>query len=258
MISLREMQHEFLDYLLDENQNRIVEQVVSTPQRPAQKRLNYYANGYRLRLKEVLRSDYERLHAYVGDEMFEQLMDAYIDRYPSRYTSLRDFGQHMLELVLSLEPFARLPEVAEITRVEQAFNRSFDCRDDAPISWPAFTQLEPEAWSGLKLKFHDSVQLIDQRFNSFQIWQALSEQKMPPEKSEQSSVWLIWRQDLVSRYRSLDGPEQIALEIAKLGGDFAQVCENLQPLCGDDTPHQALMFLQQWVHDEMIVMLSGG
>jgi hypothetical protein len=256
MISLQEMQQEFLGYLLDESRTGIVEQVVSTPQRPAQKRLHYYANGYRLRLKEVLRSDYERLHAYVGDELFEQLMDVYIDRYPSRYTSLRDYGQHMLGLVLTMEPFEQLPEVAEITRVEQAFNHSFDALDRDPVTWQQFAQLEPEAWPGLKFEFHGSVQLIAQRYNSFDIWQALSREQVPPEKSQQQAVWVIWRQELVSRYRSLDEIEQCVLETAISGEDFAQVCENLLPLCGDETAQQAIACLQQLTHDGMIVSLD--
>lgn len=253
MISLQELQQEFLGYLLDESQTGIVGRVVSTKERPAKKRLHYYANGYRLRLKEALRSDYERLHAYVGDEWFECLMDAYIDRYPSSYTSLRDYGQHMSELVVSLEPFDRLPEVLEITKIEQAFNHSFDSLDDDAITWSHFAGLDPESWPGLKLRFHDSLRLIQQRYNSFQIWQALSQQETPPEKCEQNSVWAIWRQDLVSRYRSIDEVENSVLETTTAGGDFSQVCENLLPLCGDETAQKALACLQQCTHDGLIV-----
>jgi hypothetical protein len=257
MISLREMQQNFLGYLLDESRSEIVQRVVSTPQRPAQKRLHYYAVGYRLRLKEVLRTDYERLHAYVGDKLMEQLMDAYIDRYPSRYTSLRDYGQHMHDLVRTLEPFSQLPEIAEITQVELAFNRSFDSQDRTPVDWSAFTQLEPGVWPGMKLEFHDSVQLIKQNYNSFQVWQALSDEQTPPEKIKQQSAWVIWRQDLVSRYRSLNAAELCALDTAIAGGDFAQVCENLLPICGNETAQQVLTFLQQWANDGMITGMKN-
>ena len=60
----------------------------------------------------------DRLHAYLGDELFDTLAQHYIDRYPSRYRSLGDFGSHLVELASTAEPFSRWPEVAELAVIE--------------------------------------------------------------------------------------------------------------------------------------------
>ena len=257
MDALRKLQHEFLDYLLDDAELDIVERIESTPRRSAEQRMVFYGNAYVLRLKEALSTDYERLHSYLGDELFESLMLHYIERYPSHHPSLRYFGQHMVELVESLEPFKQLAEVGEITRIEQAFANSFDAADCQCVSLDQLAQLEPAAWATLTLRFHGAVQLLPQQYNSFQIWRALSNEQTPPQKAADETSWLIWRQDLVSRYRALQKAELAALTVAISGGSFADVCAVLLEHCSEqETPLKAVGYLQQWINDQMVCELN--
>ena len=257
MNALHKLQHEFLDYLLDNSTSDIVKRIESSPQRSAEQRMAYYGTGYVLRLKEALSTDYEQLHGYLGDELFDNLMQQYIDRYPSEHPSLRYFGQHMLTLVEQLEPFNQLPEVAEITRIEQAFANSFDAADTSYISVSELATLEPESWASLTLSFHGAVQLLAQKTNSFQIWKALSNEEIPPQKENSDTTWLIWRQNLVSRYRALEMPELTALTIAMNAGSFSEVCEGLlEYFSEEETPMRAVGYLQQWMNDQMVCKLN--
>ena len=253
MDTLRKLQHEFLNYLLDDSSTGIVERIESTPRRSAEQRMVFYGNAYTLRLKEALTSDYERLHSYLGDELFETLIQHYIENYPSHHPSLRYFGQHMVELVESLEPFKQLAEVAEIARIEQAFGNSFDAANGQSATLDQLSQLEPEAWASLTLRFHDAVQLLPQHYNSFQIWGALANEKTPPQKTVSDTTWLIWRQDLVSRYRALERAELAALTIALSAGSFADLCAALLEYYDEaETPQRAVGYLQQWINDQMV------
>ena len=256
MLALRKLQHEFLGYLLDDSAVGIVERIESTPRRSAGQRMTFYGNAYTLRLKEALTTDYERLHSYLGDELFETLMQQYIESYPSHHPSLRYFGQHMVELVEQQEPFKQLPEVAEIARIEKAFGDSFDAADCQCTSLDQLAQLNPEAWATLTLHFHDSVQLLPQHYNSFQIWKALSNEEMPPQKTASDTTWLIWRQDLVSQYRALESAELAALNVAMSAGSFADLCAVLlEHFSEQETPQQAVGYLQRWINDQMVCEL---
>lgn len=258
MHALRKLQQQFLGRLLHDADLDILERIESTPQRSAKQRMQLYANAYRLRLKEALSTDYERLHSYLGDELFETLMNEYIDRYPSRQTSLRYFGQHMVALVQSLEPFCNLLEVAELTQIEQAFAHSFDAADCQSVSLQQLAQLQPEAWASLTLRFHDAVQLLPQQYNSFQIWQALSNGHTPPQKMVDETTWLIWRQERVSRYRALEKAELTALTTAQSVGSFADLCVALMDHYSDqETPLRAAGYLQQWINDQMVCELKA-
>ena len=218
--------------------------------------MTFYANAYRMRLQEALSTDYERLHGYLGDDLFATLMQQYIDSYPSHHPSLRYFGQHLVELVETAEPFKQYPEIAEITRIEQAFANSFDAADSDSVSLEQLAQLQPEVWATLTLRFHAAMQLLPQQHNSFQIWKALSNEEIPPEKAFDESTWLIWRQELVSRYRALENAEYAALKVAMSAGSFADVCAALMEHFNEqETPQRALGYLQQWINDQMVCEL---
>lgn len=253
MNTLRKLQHEFLGYLLDDSVDGIVERIESSPQRSAEQRMTYYGNAYNMRLKEALSTDYERLHSYLGDDLFDTLMQHYIENYPSHHPNLRYFGQHMVELVERLEPFNSLTEVAEIARIEQAFANSFDAADCQCVSLDQLAQLDPSAWATLTLRFHHAIQILPQQYNSFQIWRALANEETPPEKISDDTSWLIWRQDLVSRYRAVEHAERTALTTAMSAGSFADMCEALlEHFSEQETPQKAVGYLQQWINDQMI------
>jgi hypothetical protein len=147
--------------------------------------------------------------------------------------------------------------VAELARIELAFGSSFDAADGESVTLEQLQVLAPESWMTLRLEFHDSVQLLSQTYNSFQIWQALSSDETPPAKAADDTTWLIWRQELVSRYRSLQPAETAALEVMLSNGDFSTMCETLIAYAGEqETPALALSLLQQWIHDRMIVGLA--
>jgi len=163
----------------------------------------------------------------------------------------------MVALVEHLEPFSSAPEVTEIARIEQAFGNSFDAADCLSIQIDQLAQLEPEKWATMSLGFHDAVQLLPQKFNSFQIWKALANGETPPDKTSAPSTWLSWRQDLVSRYRSLDTPELAALNIALPGGSFADICEILlENFAEAEIPLRAVSYLKRWINDQMVCRLS--
>ena len=257
MNALRNLQQEFLSYLLNESSVGVIDRIESNSQCKAEGRMTLYSNAYVLRLKEALSTDYERLHIYLGDELFENLQQNYITTYPSHNPSLRYFGQYMVDLVEQLEPFSQLPEVAEITRIEKAFLESFDAADEQYVELGHLVKIEPDAWPALTLRFHDSLQLLPQHHNSFQIWKALADEQTPPQKTDSETTWIIWRQDLVSRYRALEAAELTALKIVIYGGDFAEVCEGLlKHFSETETPQKAVMFLQQWINDQMVCELN--
>ena len=59
-------------------------------------RLAIYRDAYRLRLIEVLGNDYDVLHAYLGDELFDALAGEYVAAHPSTFRNVRWFGGQFL------------------------------------------------------------------------------------------------------------------------------------------------------------------
>ncbi|MBL4783669.1 MAG: putative DNA-binding domain-containing protein [Porticoccaceae bacterium] len=255
MSALLQLQHEFMDFLLGEPSD-ITRHIQSTPTYSATKRLNIYAYAYKARLKEALETDYEKLHSYLGDEQFNQLLELYIKKYPSKQTSLRYFGASMTHLLNDEEHYNKLPILAEIARIEYAFADSFDAKDASISTLEELTALPPDAWQTLSFSFQASLQLLPLKYNSFAVWRALSDEQTPPEtkQSKENNLWLIWRDNqLISRYRALAKPEAAAISLAVDGLSFPAVCEELLNYFDEDeTPVKAIGFLQTWIQEGLI------
>jgi len=252
VFQLRELQQAFLKHLLGAP-SPISEHIQSTTDTSAKQRLNIYASGYRLRLKEAITTDFDSLHGYLGDDRFNQLLDCYIDTYQSKHHSLRYYSQHIPELLAKQKPFSQHKELIELAKIEQAFNDSFDAADCATADIEKLGHIATESWPTLRVQFHASVQLLDFNYNTFAIWKALSEEKTPPTVIKEKNLWLIWRKGLVSRYRVLSDAEYFALTRAIKGDDFSVLCEGLLDYFDEEnTPAKAVGFLQTWLTEMMV------
>ncbi len=92
-------------------------------------RLGIYRRAYRLRLIEVLGTDYEVLRAYLGDELFDKLAGDYIAAHPSTFRNVRWFGGKLAEFLRSTPRYAGHPELADLAQFEWSLGQAFDAPD---------------------------------------------------------------------------------------------------------------------------------
>lgn len=255
MADLRQLQQQFMGHLLGKS-TPVDSQIVSTPVMSARQRLSIYSSAYRLRLKEALSTDYEKLHAYLGDDQFDQLMDDFIDSHPSSTFSLRYYSIDLPDWLQQQPMYQAHPQLIELARVEKAFADSFDSETVGAIDLTALASVAEQAWPVLRLQLQPSLQILYCHSNAVAIWKALAEEGEPPapEITDDAQPWLIWRkQDLISHYRAIDTAEVTALTKAIHGATFAEICESLLIFYSEDeTPHRAIGLLQSWIQQEMV------
>lgn len=259
MMDLKLLQQQFMSHLLGQP-SEVEKTIQSTKMMTAHDRLHIYAYAYRMRLKEALQTDFEKLHTYIGDEQFDALMDRYIDTYPSHTTSLRYFSTDLPTLLEQESPYNQFPEVVELAQIEQTFASSFDA-DDAPcLTLESFASIPEHAWPSLQLSFQPSLQILGCHSNAFAIWKAVSAEDTPPEKQikEEPDFWVVWRRpDLITHYRPLHQAEHVALTAMMAGATFADLCEHMLAYFSEqETPMKAIGFLQSWVQEEMLSGLN--
>ena len=76
-----------------------------------------------------MRSDHELLHAYLGDEMFDEMGHAYVKAHPSEHPNLRWFSQALPEFLKSAAPYSDHPVLSDLAALEKALNDAFDGKD---------------------------------------------------------------------------------------------------------------------------------
>lgn len=243
MSRLQRIQSAFQDYVLGDGAigpelGAVVRQ---------QERLAIYHNAYRVRMREALGEAYQRTWTYTGDALFEELADAYLAEHASTFSNLRWFGDRFAGFVR-----CQLPEhqvVAELAAFEWALGLAFDAPDVPPAGMDAFRALAPEAWAGLVLTLHPSVQLLRMEFNSVAIWQALGEGQEPPPAVASAACWLVWRKDNQPHFRSLEAFEADALAALAGGSTFGEMCELA---AGDDPALRMGRCLHDWMAQSML------
>lgn len=258
MPGLKELQSAFKRNLMLGNMD-IAEMVDETAKLGRDLRLEIYGNAYRSRLQEALTCDYEILQTLLGEEAFSELSESYIDAHPSRFFSLRWFGEKLPQYLGYDSDTGSHDWRAEMAQLEWSFVNVFDAADVVLATESDAAMILPEAWPLLSVKFHPSVKVLSLWWNTLPRWRAGKEGESvaEPERLSQASACLLWREDLKTRFRSLETLEAVALHAALTGANFSELCGVLANELSDQeqVPMQAAGFLKTWLSAGMITEL---
>jgi hypothetical protein len=293
MSTLRRLQEDFQGYLLTLDA-RMRPHVLGSAQAGAEERLAIYANAYRLRLLEALGTDYPGLQTLLGDDEFDAMGRAYIAAHPSSHFSLRWFGDHMSEFLRTTEPYSKYPVFAEMAAFEWAKSDAFDATDCAVVCINDMAAIPPDAWPELRFVPHASLRRLDLRWNVPAVWKAIdaaqgcasvphrdvpmpraqdaqerpagggmpgaTAAQEPPalEENDYPIAWLVWRQDLLTYFRSLNVDEAWALDALQRGEPFAAICEGLTEwVDARNAAAHAAGLLKLWLEDGLIAEIRN-
>jgi len=211
-------------------------------------RLGIYQNAYNVRLKETIDTDHQILGRYLGDDLYEQMMNEFIRLRPSQHFSLRHFADPLPDFLNSQAPFNEHPQISELARFERLLLSAFDARDAGRATLDDLTQLEQDKWPSIKLRFHPSVQLFISQWNVVHMWQQLKQDHAPSEPVQERNAWLVWRNhERLTEFRPIDHIAVTMLEMFQRGKNFAVVCQALlEYLPEQEVSPSALNILLNW------------
>lgn len=254
---LTDWQRELQTYLLnpDAQPNPALEaSLLGSSALSAGQGLAIYHNAYRSRLLETLRGDYPAVHQWLGDAEFDALALAYLRKHPSQHFSLRWLGAQLADFIDTYLVAEQAEPLSELARLEWAFTLAFDAPEGQPLSLTHIADLPADDWPALQVGLLPSVQWQPCRFNSLAIWQACKEESPFPGSRmlAEAEVCLIWREQLITRFRSLALAEADALAgMTKRGWNFAELCLQLSQQSAQ-APLQAATWLRQWLSDGLL------
>jgi hypothetical protein len=259
---LKEWQLAFESFLLEEDPGAnptLGRSLIGGPTLDVDTGLAIYHNAYKARLLEVLRNDFPTVLYWMGDEEFDALGMAYIRQYPSAHYSLRWLGKGFEGFVREhLVPEQSAP-LAELIALEWAFTLAFDAHFGEPLTIEAMAALVPEEWPELRVRPVSSLQWLECRFNSLSVWRAVKEESEFPDSMalDIPQICLIWRNQLICSYRSLDPAQAFALDgMLNEGWSFAELCAELAVTYGEGAPLQAVTWLKQWIQEGLLERLQ--
>jgi hypothetical protein len=148
-----------------------------------------------------------------------------------------------------------MPWLYELVLFEWTLGQAFDADNATMLSEQAMVAIPPDAWPELRFEFHPSIQRLDLEWNVPALWKALTAENPVPVTAEHepASPWLVWRDGLTTRYRSLPRDEQHALDVLRTGGDFIDMCAALSELVEEgQVAMRAASLLKGWLAQGLV------
>lgn len=248
-MKLADLQAQFQAALLT-GDTAILGVVPNSPHENKATLLRVYQNAYVIRLIDVLRTDYDKLAAYMGDDAFEAMARAYIAANPSTSRNARYMGSALPDFLRHGTEIAADQVVADLATLECAMNDAFDAADIPALSFEDLTEIAPEQWGDLVFTPHPSVHRLAVQTNAAAIWKALADELAPPaaETLTEPQNLLVWRQDLTVRYRVLAAEETMMWQEAANGVPFGRLCELVATFdAPDEAAMRAATYLKGWL-----------
>ena len=182
----------------------------------------------------------------------------YVRAHDSPFFSIRYYGDQLPEFLAAHEDYAAAPVLAELARWEWTMTCVFDAADAAPLAHTELAQHRRRsaghgcASSGTRACTGSSS---PGTCRSCGRRSATTPRGRPPRCRPAS--WLLWRRELATYFRSLSAAEAAALDAARSGWPFAELCELLCEEVGEaQAPAQAAELLRGWLAAGLIVGTS--
>lgn len=224
MSALVNLQQVLQTHLMGENE-QILDLLVAPVRGNVHERLAVYSNAYDWRLIDALHQEYGLLVKLLGDEVFMELAEAFIDAYPSKYYSIARFSEPLVQFLTEYPPYSEKLYLSELTQLIKALITSLEAVDAPCLNFEGLAHVSEQNWPSLCFTFHPSVQYFSFNYNSYAIWQALVQEKPIPEVQLTKSHCVVWRKGLQSYAVALTAAEALVLTLLMQGLCFADVCE---------------------------------
>jgi hypothetical protein len=216
----------------------------------AETRLDVYHHAYRAQLVACLRDTFEKTHAWLGDQAFDDAARAHIEAHPPFSWTLGDYGPDFPETLKALYPDD--PEVAELAWLDWSLRRAFDGPDAQPMGQDALAAID---WDAAVLVLPPTLVVGEVVTNCAAIWGAMAEDQTPPaaERLAAPAAIRVWRLELSPRYRTIEAAERQALALVAAKVPFGQVCARLSEGLDEAAAAQAIgALLGAWLQDGLI------
>ncbi len=180
-------------------------------------RLEIYKDMYPMRMVDALAADYPYVKAWVGDHLFEHLVEDYVQLHPSTSYTLNRLGDAFPSFLRGSSRLKRPAPVADLAVLELAMTQAFD-EKETPAATPAdFAAIPSDAWERARFEGVAALRLVAVGHPVGLVLDAVRGEAAIPPIRPKASHYALWRRDY-SVYRLDLTPAQHRLLSALVGG----------------------------------------
>jgi hypothetical protein len=216
-------------------------------------RLDVYANMYFFRLRDVLRDDYPKLVAALGDDEFHNLVVDYLLACPPTYFSIRNAGEKLPGFLPRHRLSVEAPWLGDLAGLERQRTDVFDAADAPLLDADHLSALPPEAFEHLRVKLIPAHRILEVRFPVHDLWRALEQGRGPIDLVPEPQALIVWRREPLVFQRPLTALEVEVRPLLEAGTSLAALGERLaEHRALEEVPPLAFELLSRLVQDGLI------
>ncbi len=213
-------------------------------------RIRVYSDAYYLRLRDVLREDFPKVTALLGDR-FDEVVAGYLETFPSEQPSVRHLGRALAEFLQSREDIPKC--LADLAELEWARVEVFDAPDAECATIDELATVPPEAWPALRFSMIPAIQTLRVQYPAHQLWSDSQSLEVPAAETSLR----IWRKnDFLVLHAPMDERESAALQEMIAGEPFAAICETFADLPEIEAAQEAAALLVRWIEDGIVARIE--
>lgn len=172
MSSLQKIQRDFSAHIFKKSQLQILQSTIHS-EVEALERLNVYRNNVLGNFESILSKIFFVTKKILGEKKFNDLVQKYCQKFPSKSGDLNDFGAHFPRFLKSLKP----SYLQDLARLELLYHQAyFIASADQKVDLKKFKKIETKDLAKLILTLDPSCTLFASDFAVFSIWK--KEQKI--------------------------------------------------------------------------------
>jgi hypothetical protein len=243
-------------------QARDVERFITAgPRMTASERFDIYRSGYLARLVECLLDDYPVLAAMLGEDPFDALCRAYVDRHPSASPNLNGFGRHMAAFCREVrlegdacKGFDALRVFAsDLAALEWALVEVLHAECPPPLEVAALQAMAPDAWARARFIRSDALRLLRFEYPVNAVFIANRIDEIVPESPTRSpNAVAVYRKDMQLWRMDLTPAMMGVLEPLALGKSLGEALAAIEADVTDadvlaQTGANLMVWFREWV-----------
>ena len=225
-------------------------------------RVEIYREAYRSRLIECLADDYPTVQHALGDEAFDAVCRAYIDRHPSRSPSLNFYGRHMVAFLGGGWAHPHASFAADLAAIEWALVEVLHAGAAERLSHETLSAIPLSRWPAARLVPSSTVRLLELGHPANAYFQEFREGNDPDVPAPRWSATAVYRDGAMLWRMELNRSMHVLLRELFASRSLGEAVEALtaQESASEQQGSQVMQWFREWIAHGFFaqIVVPGG
>ena len=209
-------------------------------------RLSIHRSNTTILLTEALAATFKVVHKLVGEDFFEAVARLYVRAHPPQNPCLFEYGHDFPAYLANLPQLAELPYVADVARLEWAWNEAFHAAEAPVLSASDLAAVDVEDYGQLTFIPHPTLRFVASPYPIKEIWavnQCGADDDATVDLDEGAQALAVVRPRAQVEFLELSKPGLALSEYLNAGALLGNAVERVQAASPDFDPAPTLAIL---------------